>query len=125
MSSPDWLEAAARRSSLEPWTLGHTFERYRDLESRTPKQLADELGCTEEQVKWMALCHCPQDEGFAEQVAQLAKRYEVDLRQLTRILRRVQVMEALRRAKAGGKGTRKVTVLIAARDHSTKDKKNS
>ncbi|WP_338865485.1 hypothetical protein [Myxococcus stipitatus] len=119
MSPPDWLETAARRSSLEPWTLGHAFESYRELEDRTPSQLAEDLGCTEEQVHWLALCRRPEDgEGFAEQVEQIAKRFEVDLLRLTRVLRRVEVMDALRLAGADGEEAGEDSVLLAARDRS-------
>ncbi|QSQ14826.1 hypothetical protein [Myxococcus landrumensis] len=126
MSPLDWLEAAARRSSLESWTLGHAFERYRELEERTPAQLAEDLGCTQEQVQWLALCHRPEEgEGFAEQVGQLAKRFEVDLLRLTRVLRRVEVMDALQLAGADGEEAGEDAVLLAARDRSGEGENHS
>ncbi|WP_342374555.1 hypothetical protein NVS55_24765 [Myxococcus stipitatus] len=126
MSPPDWLETAARRSSLEPSTLGHAFARYRELEERTPEQLADDLGCTVEQTQWMSLCHRPEDgEGFAEQVGQIAKRFEVDLLKLARVLRRVEVIDALQLAGADGEEPGEDSVLLAARDRSEEDKTHS
>ncbi|NTX01825.1 hypothetical protein [Myxococcus sp. CA040A] len=125
MSTPDWLEQAARRSAREPWTLGHAFERYRELEERTWEQLVEDLDCTEEQVQWLSLCRRPEREAFSEQVAQLAKRFEVDLRRLTRVLRRGQVMDALGQAGANGGGTGENSLLVAARDRSDKDETNS
>ncbi|WP_205522625.1 hypothetical protein [Myxococcus eversor] len=100
MTTPDWLEPAVRRCSRESWTLGHAFERFREMERRTDSQLAVDLGCTEEQLQWLSLCRRPAGARFAMQAAQLAKDFEVNLTALVEILHHLEVVDALLRTRA-------------------------
>ncbi len=124
MTSPDWLEAAARRSTREAWMLGHTFARYRELEGCTPEQLAARLGCSLEVLHWLSLCRRPEGEAFTEQVFTIAKRFAVEPLRLIPVLRRVEVVDALARAQ-GEAATEEGSLLLAARDRSRADDETS
>lgn len=116
MTTPEWLALAARRSRSEPGMLGHVFERYRQLESRSEEELATELGCTQDVIRWMSLCRRPEDPHFAEQASAIAARFDIELKPLVHLLRRVDVMgDGPRRPRDELEGTRPVT-RVAARD---------
>lgn len=125
MSNPDWLERAARRSQGEAWMLGHTFERYQQLEGRTQEELARELGCTLDVLHWMSLCRRPEGQAFDEQAFAIAKRFEVDLLPLVQVLRRVEVMDApsIRMRDEAGKTAH--SIQLAARDRSEDEETGS
>jgi len=120
MTNPSWLEAAARRSGQEAWTLGRVFEQYRKIEECTSEALAAKLGCSLEVLGWLSLCRRPQGENFKSHVLAISKRFAVDSTRLVAVLRRVEVLEALAtRAEKGS--TEEDVLLIAARDRSGED----
>lgn len=125
MSNPDWLERAALRSQEETWMLGHTFERYRELEGRSMEELARELGCTLEVLHWLSLCRKPQGQDFNTQASVIAKRFGVELLPLVQVLRRVEVMDALSRRDTSGQGTEEHSLQLAARDRAEDEETNS
>lgn len=125
MSNPDWLERAARRSQGETWMLGHTFERYQQLEGRSREELAKELGCTLDVLHWMSLCRRPAGQGFDEQVSAIAKRFEVELLLLVQVLRRVEVMDAHFARQREGEGEAAHPIQLAARDRSEDEETDS
>ncbi|MFL5355439.1 hypothetical protein [Archangium sp.] len=125
MTNPDWLKVAARRSAHEVWTLGHVFERYRELESRSPEELAAELGCSLEVLAWLSLCRRPEGEEFTEHVDAIVKRFGLDPLRLIAVLRHVEVMDALSARPEGGEAAEGDSVLLAARDRSQDDETNS
>lgn len=100
MTNPEWLKAAARRSAHEVWMLGHVFEKYRELEGRSPEQLAVELGCSLEVLQWLSLCRRPEGDKCTEQVDAIVKRFALDPLRLIAVLRHVEAMDA-RRAPDG------------------------
>lgn len=123
MTNPSWLEAAARRSGHEAWTLGHVFARYRDLEERSIEELAADLGCSLEVVHWLSLCRRPARDSFSEDVTAIANRFQVDPQRLGRVIQRVQVMDAF--ASASEHSSRDSTLQLAARDRTHDDEKDS
>jgi len=125
MTGPDWLKRAARRSVEEDWMLGRVFERYQQLEGRSPEELATELGCTAEALQWLSLCRCPEGEAFAEHVLVIAKRFALDPSRLSAVLRRVEVMDALTEPPDGAEVADAGSLLLAARDRSEDDETSS
>ncbi len=125
MSNPDWLELAARRSRSESWMLGHAFERYRAHEGRSLAELAQELGCALNVLQWLSLCRRPAGQAFPEQASAIAKRFAVDLPRLVRVLRRVEVLDALAIQSEDGEATDEDSLLLAARDRSRDEETNS
>jgi hypothetical protein len=100
MSNPEWLARAAQRSQSEPGMMGHVFEQYRRLEGRSEEELARELGCSRDMLRWMALCRRPEESRFEEQVTAIATRFQVELLPLVQVLRRVEVMGAIAAQRA-------------------------
>lgn len=121
MTSPDWLEMAARRSAQEAWMLGHAFARYRELEGRSPEELAAELGCTREVLHWLSLCRRPAGESFSEQAFTIAQRFAVEPLRLVTVLRRVEVVDALTALGEGEEAADEDALLLAARDRFHED----
>lgn len=119
MTNPRWLEAAARRSGHEAWTLGHVFARYRDLEDGSAESLAADLGCSLEVLHWLSLCRRPDGERFSEDVLAIAKRFDVEPHRLVEVIRRVEVMD-----DAFGPSSED-SVLLAARDRLPDEEKDS
>jgi len=112
---------AARRSAQEAWMLGHAFARYRELEDRSPEELAAELGCTREVLHWLSLCRRPEGEAFTEQAFTIAQRFAVEPLRLVTVLRRVEVVDALAALAEGEEAADEDALLLAARDRSHDD----
>ncbi|MFY2559134.1 hypothetical protein ACN469_15995 [Corallococcus terminator] len=124
MSNPEWLEHAARRGQSESWTLAHTFARYRQLEERTEAELARELGCTREVLLWLSLCRRPQGADFDAELTTIAQRHAVDLLALVRVIRHVEIVEAMSHSTRDV-GAHAHPILIAARDRVRDGDKSS
>ncbi|ATB40438.1 Bipolar DNA helicase [Cystobacter fuscus] len=90
MSQPSWLRTAARRSEEHAWLLGHVFMKYRQLERESSEELATRLGCSLETLAWLALCRRPSADRFAEELKVIAKRFNVEPKGLTEVIRRVE-----------------------------------
>ncbi len=105
--------------------LGYVFERYRALMSLSEEELAVELGCSLEVLHWLSLCRRPTGEAFTEQVSVIAKRFAVERIRLIKVLRRVEVMDALSVRPAEGDATEEELLLLAARDRSHDDETGS
>ncbi|WP_426752951.1 hypothetical protein [Myxococcus sp. Y35] len=105
--------------------LGHALERYRTIERITPTALATELGCTLEALQWMSLCRRPVGASFAEQTAAVAQRFSVDRRCLVRVLRRVEVIDALTMESEEEMDSEDSAILLAARDRTREDENDS
>ncbi|QDF06050.1 hypothetical protein BHS04_22985 [Myxococcus xanthus] len=116
MTNPDWLETAARRSTEKAWMLGHVFERYLAIEGITTTDLANQLGCSLEELHWMSLCRRPVGASFATQTIAVAHRFAVNERVLVRVLRHVEVIDALTSDTEGEAVTGASRIQIAARD---------
>ena len=125
MTNPEWLKTAARHSEDKDWMLGHVFARYRELEGRSPEQLAAELGCSLEVLHWLSLCRRPTGEEFTEQVLAITKRFAVDPLRLASVLRRVEVLDAFAARPEGGEAAYEDSLLLAARDRSRDDETDS
>jgi len=115
MSTPDWLEHAAKRCQREPLTLGHTLEQYRQLERLSEDALAHELNCTRETLHWMSLCRKPDGEDFRAQVTAIAQRHEVNPLALAKVIRHVEIMEGFART-ARDQPEATARLRLAARD---------
>ncbi len=125
MMNPSWLEAAALRSEEEDWTLGQVFGKYRKLEERSAEELAAELGCTPEVLRWLSLCRRPEGDQLTEQVREIVERFAVDAHRLITVLRRVDVLDALSIRPAGEAGNDEGSLVLAARDRSSDDETSS
>ncbi len=121
MTTPRWLNKASARVQECSWSLGSIFERYCDLEHRSLGQLAEELDCTPETISWMTLCRQPAPGRFAEDVESIASRFSVSAGRLAGIIRRVQVLDALRHDETD-RTSDAAELLIAARDRAKDDK---
>ncbi|MBU8897913.1 hypothetical protein DRW03_28590 [Corallococcus sp. H22C18031201] len=123
MTNPDWLADAARRSETQPWALGRVLANYRRVEQCTEEALQAELGCSRETLQWLALCRCPEGKAFADDASRIAKRFAVDLSALIRVLRHVQVMNALGSRGGSGDASRRdaSSLQMAARDRTQDD----
>jgi transcriptional regulator with XRE-family HTH domain len=97
MTTPEWLEHAARRGSERPWTLGSVLDEYCRNEGLTREQLASFLGCTRESLAWLSLCRRPAGNHFAEDVTKIAGRFQVNAANLAQLVRRVDALVVLRR----------------------------
>ncbi|WP_163998188.1 hypothetical protein [Pyxidicoccus caerfyrddinensis] len=118
MSTPEWLARAAQRSQSEPRMMGHVFEQYRQLEGHSEEQLAKELGCSRDMLRWMALCRRPEESHFEEQATAIATRFQVELLPLVQVLRRVEVMGAIVQHARDVSEVGLPTMQVAARDDS-------
>ncbi|MCP3098440.1 hypothetical protein LZ198_06060 [Myxococcus sp. K15C18031901] len=126
MSNPDWLEHAVRRGQLEPWTLAHTFERYRQLEGLSEDALARELNCTRETLHWMSLCRKPEGEDFRAQVTAVAQRHDVSPLALAKVIRHVEIMNGFAESESARAANGDTAPLrLAARENVEDDEKNS
>jgi hypothetical protein len=125
MTEPSWLKAAVRRSADEDWTLGFSFERYRQFKSKSPEELAEELGCSLETLDWLSLCRVPSEERFAEELDVITQRFNVDPNRLAPVLRLAKILHAFSAKRDGEDRSSGSSIkLLAARDR-TPDKKDS
>lgn len=125
MTNPSWLEAVARRSEDETWTLGQVFGRYRKLEELSAEELAAELGCTLEVLHWLSLCRRPEGPRINEHVREIVERFPVDAQRLLAVLRRVEVLEALSIRPEDGTAANEGSMVLAARDRASDDDETS
>ena len=119
-NKPKWLKRAAHRSSEHSWTLGAALDEYCRTEGLTREQLSLLLGCNTELLAWLSLCRKPRFDHFADDIARIAERFQIDATKLAQMMRRVDAISALRRTidtdEAG-------PLLLAARDRDKKRKK--
>ncbi len=119
MKTPNWLERAARQSTKHLWTLGSVLDDYRNIERATPDQLAAFLGCSVDTLDWLSLCRKPTPERFADDIARIAQRFNLNPSTLAQVVRRVDVVHAFRRPAKSREGE---SLLIAARDRKNEEK---
>jgi hypothetical protein len=110
---PSWLDRAVVRGSERTWTLGSVFSEYCRTEGLTREQLSSLLGCDIDSLAWLSLCHRPAPEQFAEDIAKIVERFQIDGSKLARLLRQVDALSALRRVVNTQEDT---PMLLAARD---------
>lgn len=120
MANRDWLNTAARRAVEHPWTLGAVLEAYKDLEDIDDEELIRRLGCDQEHRQLLAVCRQPREQHFAEDVVRIAGRFSLDAGCLAAILRRVEVVDALRSSSSRQESGTDAT-LLAARDRKHED----
>ena len=114
MPKTKWLDMAARRSTEHPWTLGAAFEEYCQLEGVTRDDVATLLGCSLDSLAWLSLCRRPPADRFANDVSRISERFHVDATRLAQIVRRVDVVGALRQPTISREDEERM--LLAARD---------
>jgi transcriptional regulator with XRE-family HTH domain len=118
--TPRWLEHAARQSAERLWTLGSALDEYCRMEGLTREQLSTGLGCSVDSLAWLSLCRRPAPDHFAEDISKIAERFQIEASKLAEIVRRVDVVAALRRPVSMQEAE---SVLLAARDRDgEKDK---
>lgn len=109
---------AARRAEQRPSFLAAPLATYRDIHGVAEEQLADFLRCPVGSLPTLALCRNPNlnEAGFRRAVERIASFVNADGVRLGQLLREVEAVEALRRAReAPGRAT-DVGLLTAARD---------
>lgn len=110
---PSWLGHAAERARNEPWTLGRLLSRCCELEGTSDNDIATELGCTPDTLRWVYLCRAPSEEHFAEDVGRVAQRFGLEASRLAALVRRADAVAAL---AAPHHDTGDAELLLAARD---------
>jgi len=110
---PSWIAHAAQRAGAEPWTLGHLLSRYCDMEGTSDANLATELGCAPDTLRWLYLCRVPSPARFGEDVERIAQRFGLDVHRLAALVRRADALAAL---GAPGHDAGERELLMAARD---------
>lgn len=107
----DPVEALARKVRDDPFFLAPILEAYAAPESDPDARLLCDLGCDLPELTMLRLCRMPRPEpdGFREDVARIAERFGFDQVNLTRVIRRGEVLLRMRSSgDADG--------LMAARD---------
>ena len=117
--TPKWLERAAKRTSERDWTLGSVLDEFGRAERMTHEQVAAFLGCRVETLQWLALCRKPDADAFTENVRRIAERFKVDASKLAQLIRRVEALATLGRAKI----PEEEALLLAARDRDEEKKR--
>jgi hypothetical protein len=113
-----WLGHAAERARNEPWTLGWILSRYRAAEGIFDDDVAVELGCDTETLRWIHLCRAPSQARFADDVARIADRFSVEPTRLAALIRRADALAAL---ASPGHEASGADLLLAARDREDKE----
>lgn len=118
----EWLDLAARRSIEHRWTFGVVFEEYCRIEGITRAELVALLGCSLDSLNWMSLCRRPAADRFADDVATISRRFHVDASKLVYIVRRVDVVGALRQPTISREDEERM--LLAARDREDDERED-
>jgi hypothetical protein len=107
------LEVFAARAAHEPGFLAHDFARYEALVDLSGPSLIGHLGVDQEALWRLAACRTPRrDEGFAEEVMQVAQYADAQPAALAHMLRVLDAVQALRALPEGASQA----LLAAARD---------
>lgn len=114
-TNPRWLGEAARRGSERAWTLGSVLNIFCSTEGATREQVASLLGCSLDSVAWLSLCRKPRPDHFADDVARIAGRFQIEGSNLAQLIRRVDAIAALREPRDLGNVD---PILLAARDRN-------
>jgi hypothetical protein len=91
----DWLGHAAERARSESWTLGRLLSRCCELEGISEADVATELGCTLDTLRWIYLCRIPSQSRFSDDVGRVAERFGLEPRRLAALVRRADAVAAL------------------------------
>jgi hypothetical protein len=114
-TTPEWLSALVDRTHHAEWSLGAIFAAYQALERCDEPELASQLSCTVDAIRWMSVCQRPRTRCFAADVRAIAGRFSASPNRLASIIRRVDAARAL---KANETDARR---LLAARDREEDD----
>ncbi len=117
----DIFRQAAQRASQRPSFVAAALSEYCSLKRIEEKQLADYLGCSQQDLPKLALCRKPSTEtqfSFRKDVEQIASYVGIEWTRLAQLFREVESLKALRSASRPSHLTPTQGVLIAARDHS-------
>lgn len=110
ISEPDWLSRAVARGCAQTWTLAWLFSQYKGIENATDSDIACELACSPEQLRWLQLCRIPRRDEFFSDIKMLSQRLGFDVDKVTSLIRRIEALLAL----SNPQGV--IPVLMAARD---------
>ncbi len=107
------IAALARRVRDDPFFLASALADYAHSEDLDERGLATVLDCSQETLDLLRLCRRPRATApsFRTDVDRIAARFGVRADTLTEIVRRADVLAAMRRDDASGQG-----LLLAARD---------
>lgn len=113
------LDAFARRLRDDPYFLAAALEDFAQSEGLDGEGLARTLGCKREQLGLLGLCRRPRTDpaGFEQDVQRISHRFEVDAERLAEVVRRSEVLAALRQGEDAA-------LLAAARDRTTADRES-
>lgn len=88
---------AARRAQAHPHYLGWVLARYSTLENIAEPDLVNILGTTCHDLARLSLCLRPRTDCFAEDIAHINTRFNLDVGTLAQIVRFVESVEAMAR----------------------------
>ena len=112
----DRIDAFARRLRSDPFFLASALEDYAGSEHLDGAGLAAVLGCRVANLGALGLCRRPRSDRqhFTDDVRRIAVRFDVAEDRLAEVVRRSDVLTALREAESED-------VMAAARDRGTPD----
>jgi hypothetical protein len=109
------LDAFARRLRDDPTFLASAMQAYASSEGLDGAGLAAFIGCRPQQLGRLGLCRRPAGDHFRKDVSAIAQRFSLREEALVEVVRRAEVLEALRGA------TQSEEILAAARDREEVD----
>jgi hypothetical protein len=113
-NSHKWLENAARRATEENWALGSLLQAYLKFERKSEPDVLQELECTIEVYRKIAICRRPRPLRFSEDVDRISERFGLNPNRLTAVIRRAEVLATLATPRDEMAATG--ATLLAARD---------
>jgi hypothetical protein len=107
----DSLRAMAKKAESMPFFLASVLAVYAKGEQLDDDGLARVLGCSREDLAYLALCQAPRMEVFWDDITSIAERVKIDPVCLAEIVKRGRVLARLQEEPATEGG-----FLMAARD---------
>jgi hypothetical protein len=111
------LDLFARRLSNDRTFLASALQAFAASEGLDSAGLAAYLGCEPHALGRLGLCRRPRDDRFAQDVDAIAERFALPPDILAGVVRRAEVLEALRAAES------EAEVMAAARDRREDDER--
>lgn len=116
------LSLLAARGSKDDAFLGWALEQFSKSYDYSTANLADYLGCSEEQLHKLALCLLPheKDQQFLSKVERISNRFEIEPSKLLQLIRESTAIARL----VSKQQSSSETMLLAARDKASSEPKD-
>jgi hypothetical protein len=116
------LSLLAAKSSKDDAFLGWALEQFSKSYDYSTANLADYLGCSEEQLHKLALCLLPHenDQQFLSKVERISSRFEIEPSKLLQLIRESTAIARL----VTNQRSAIETMLLAARDKASSEVKD-